>query len=275
MGGSRTWLPDRRWSTCSTRACARPNPHATRMPLPKRASTLTRKPLHSPQPAWPSRIRQGRADDVQRRAAPVLALTAPLGGSSYSDMVGARDRGGGVDGPPTVLAHGVFLIFLAPFHRSHSHATPKSPARVCSPALQWLRASCAALVLGGGEATAALYITFAARPPQEPQEPLQKSSPLNVTLNCHHCSPLARPILPPSLPSVPAYRPVHHRFHFRPRQSRYHLYSKDKSRSAKANIRRHRARRPVQRPQAQAGTGNPVFQRKCPLPASIRPPPPL
>lgn len=167
---ARTWLPDRRWSTCSTRACARPNPHATRMPLPKPASHLTRKPLHSPARVWSSRMRHGRAGAVQPSAARALALTAPLGGPSYSDMVGARDRGGDVDGWRTVLAHGVFLIFLAPFHRSHSHATPKKcPARVCSPALQWLRASCAALVLGGGgglrESTAALYITFAGRPP--------------------------------------------------------------------------------------------------------------
>jgi hypothetical protein len=184
---ARTWLPDRRWSTCSTRACARPNPHATRMPLPKPASHLTRKPLHSPVRARPSRMRHGRADQVQPSAARALALTAPLGGPSYSDMVGARDRGGDVDGWRTVLAHGVFLIFLAPFHRSHSHATPKKcPARVCSPALQWLRASCAALVLGGGRGALREHGCLIHNLRGSPPRPSQSPGLLNVTLPTRH-----------------------------------------------------------------------------------------
>ena len=87
---------------------ARPNAHAFARPGLEAPAALA---VDSPASACPRRMRPGARTRCSPSAAPELALTAPLGGSSYGDVVGARDRGGDVEGRRTVLAHTLSFLF--------------------------------------------------------------------------------------------------------------------------------------------------------------------
>jgi hypothetical protein len=151
----------------------------------------------------------------------------------------SRRRRGFMAAGPRALA--VFVIFLAPIHRSH----PKPRPHACKGLQSGRRGAwCAApawgrLIHNQSMSPPSLLTSPGSDRPSEPPR--------------RFVSRLARrrpsPVLPRRPPSsLPACRP-RHRIQSRLGPSRYHLYSKNNSRSPQANSRRHQARRPVRRPQ--------------------------